>query len=171
MVNRMRLVILGAGRYASTVRDVAEQMGYEIVAMLDDKLPQYPLASFIDYIAPDICFIPAFGNNAFRLKWCERITEAGGNLVSLVHPLAYVSPKSSISTGVVVLPHAVVNTGTIVKEGCIINIGAIVDHDCILEPGVHIAPGAIVKGENQITKCMKVEAGSVIENRTYLLGK
>ena len=42
----MRLVILGAGGYANTVRDIAEQLGYEIVAMLDDRLPEQPLASF-----------------------------------------------------------------------------------------------------------------------------
>lgn len=162
----MRLVILGAGGYANTVRDVAEQVGYKIVAMLDDKLPKYPLASFIDYIALDTCFIPAFGNNVFRLQWCERITKAGGTLVSLIHPSAYVSPKAKIDAGTVVLPHAVVNTGTVVKEGCIINIGAIIDHDCILEPGVHIAPGAIVKGENHVLRCEKIESGVVVERAT-----
>ena len=46
---------------------------------------------------------------------------------------------------------------------CILNLGAIVDHGCILEEGVHIAPGAIVKGENRIAKCSKIEAGEVVE--------
>lgn len=76
----MRIVILGAGGYANTVRDVSEQLSYKIVAMLDDKLPEHPLASFIDYIVPDTAFIPAFGNNEFRLQWCHRIEEAGGIL-------------------------------------------------------------------------------------------
>lgn len=40
--------------------------------------------------------------------------------------------------------------------------------DFILK-GVHICLGAIVKAENRIPKCMKVEAGVVIENRTYLV--
>lgn len=165
----MRLVILGAGGYANTVRDVAEQLNYEIVAMLDDKLSKQPLASFIDYIAPDTSFIPAFGNNEFRLSWCDRIIQADGQLAILIHPSAYVSPKARIGEGVTVLPHAIVNTGTIVNRGCIINIGAIIDHDCVIEDGVHICLGAIVKADNRIPKCMKVEAGNVIKNRTYPL--
>lgn len=52
------------------------------------------------------------------------------------------------------------------KQGCIINIGAIVDHDCILEPGVHIAPGVIVKGENHVPSCEKIESGVVLERAT-----
>jgi len=66
-----------------------------------------------------------------------------------------------------VLPKAIINTGVVVNTGCIINCGAIIDHGCVIENGVHICLGAIVKAENRIPKCMKVEAGTVIENRTY----
>ena len=67
------------------------------------------------------------------------------------------------------LPHAVVNTNCVVKSGCIVNCGAIVDHGCVLEEGVHICLGAIVKAENLIPRCMKIEAGEVVQNRTYPL--
>lgn len=138
-------------------------MGYEIAVMLDGKLPQYPLVSFVNYITPDTCFISAFGNNGFRLQWCERITKASGSLILLKHHSVYVSPKEKIRSGVITLPYAVVNTGTILNDGCVINIGTIIDHDCILEPGVHIAPGAIVKGENRVTSCERIESGVVVE--------
>lgn len=71
--------------------------------------------------------------------------------------------------GTAILPNAIVNTGCEVECGCIINCGAIIDHDCILEEGVHICLGAIVKAENRIPKCMKIEAGEVVKNRTYPL--
>lgn len=32
-----KLVILGAGGYANTVKDVSEQLGYDVIAMLDDR--------------------------------------------------------------------------------------------------------------------------------------
>ena len=163
----MKLVILGAGGYANTVRDVAEQLGYEIVAMLDDKLPGLELSIFNTYITPDTSFIPAFGNNTFRIQWCDRLTASNANLATLIHPTAYVSPKAVIAPGTVILPHAVVNTGTIIEKGCIINLSAVIDHGCIIEEGCHICLGAIVKGDNRIAKGSKIEAGEVVEARKY----
>ena len=90
-------------------------------------------------------------------------------MATLVHHTAYISPKASVAPGSVILPHAIVNTGTVVKRGCIINIGSLVDHDCVLESGVHLAPGSIVKGENRIERCTKVESGVVVERGEYPL--
>ena len=160
-----RLVILGAGGYGRTVADAAEQLGYTTI-VLDDADPDHPLSSFQSYINPSTYFIPAFGNNAFRMEWINRIEESGGQLATLIHPTAYVSPTVSIASGTVILPHAIVNTDVVVGKGCIINLGAIVDHGCVLEEGVHIAPGAIVKGENRIAKCSKIEAGEVVERES-----
>ena len=163
-----RLVILGAGGYGRTVADVAEQLSYSI-AILDDADPAHPLSTFSSYIDENTSFIPAFGNNAFRMEWINRIEESGGQLVTLIHPTAYVSPTATIAPGTVILPHAIVNTDVVINRGCIINLGAIVDHGCIIEEGVHIAPGAIVKGENRIEKCSKIEAGEVVERGQYPL--
>lgn len=160
---KMKLVILGSGGYGNTVLDIAEQLGYEIVALLDDKDKKHPLSSYKEYISDDTEFIVAFGNNEFRLSWYEKIFNVGGKLAILIHPTAYVSPKADIGMGSVILPKAIVNTGTKVGVGCIVNLGAIVDHDCILENGVHICVGAIVKGNNVISKCTKIEAGEIIE--------
>lgn len=157
-----RLVLLGSGGYEHTVADVAEQLGYNIL-FLDDSFPDHPLSSFVDFIGEGVEFIPAFGNNKFRIEWINRIEESGGQLATLIHPTAYVSPTVTISPGCVILPHAIINTDVVVGKGCIINLGAIVDHGCIIEEGVHIAPGAIVKGENRIEKCSKIEAGEVVE--------
>lgn len=163
------LIILGSGGYGRTVCDIGEQLEYHILAALDDANPCNPLESFAKYISPSAYFIPAFGNNEFRLQWCEQIEQAGGQLATLIHPTAYISPKANIEPGTVILPKAVINTGTTVGKGCIINIGALVDHDCIIEDGVHICLGAIVKGENRIKVCTKIEAGEIVERGQYPL--
>lgn len=163
-----KLIILGSGGYGHTVADVAEQLGYKIL-FLDDSLPDHPLSLFVDFIGEGVEFIPAFGNNAFRMEWINRIEESAGQLATLIHPTAYVSPTAIINPGTVILPHAIINTDVVIDRGCIINLGAIVDHGCILEEGVHIAPGAIVKGENRVEKCSKIEAGEVVERGQYPL--
>lgn len=161
-----RLVILGVGGYGQTVADVSHQLSYTTM-VLDDADPDHPLSTFSSYIDDEhTSFIPAFGNNAFRMEWVNRIEESGGQLATLIHPTAYVSPTATISSGCVILPHAIINTDVVVGKGCIINLGAIVDHGCILEEGVHIAPGAIVKGENRIERLNKIEAGEVVERGT-----
>lgn len=161
-----RLVILGFGGYGRTVADIAEQLGYTI-QFLDDSIQGYSLFSYTDYIDPDTSFIPAFGNNSLRMKWIERIQNASATLATLIHPTAYITPTAKIKDGVVILPKAVVNTGVIVEKGCIVNIGSIVDHDVVLEEGVHLAPGAIVKGENRIKSGTKVDSGMVISARQF----
>ena len=163
-----RLVILGAGGYGRTVADVAHQLGYTTI-VLDDADSAHPLSTFSSYIDVSTSYIPAFGNNAFRIEWINRIEENGGQIATLVHPTAYVSPTTTISPGTVILPHAIINTDVVVSKGCIINLGAIVDHGCILEEGVHICLGAIVKGENRIEKYSKIEAGEVVERGQYPL--
>ena len=157
-----RLVILGSGGYGRTVADVAHQLCYSTI-ILDDADSAHPLISFQSYINSSTFFIPAFGNNAFRMEWINRIEENGGQLATLIHPTAYISPTATIKPGTVILPHAIVNTDVAVSKGCIINLGAILDHGCILEEGVHICLGAIVKGENRIVRLSKIEAGEVVE--------
>lgn len=168
----MRLIIIGAGGYGQTVADVARQsVLFDQVLFLDDHaLGEDVLGKCEDFLMfreEETMFYPAFGNNMLRLEWLDRLEANGCRVPVLIHDTAYVSPKAEICTGTVVLPKAVVNTGCVVSRGCIVNCGAIVDHGCVLEEGVHVCLGAIVKAENQISACSKIEAGQVIENRTY----
>ena len=163
-----RVVILGSGGYGRTVADVAHQLNYSTI-VLDVADMVHPLSTFSSYINSSTSFIPAFGNNAFRMEWINKIEESGGKVATLIQPTAYVSPTAKINLGTVILPHAIINTDVVVGKGCIINLGAIVDHGCILEEGVHICLGAIVKGENRIEKCSKIEAGEVVERGQYPL--
>ncbi len=74
---------------------------------------------------------------------------------------------SAIAPRTVIGPRAVVNANSTVERGCSSNLGAIIDHGCVIEEGCHICLGAIVKGENRIERLTKIEAGQVIEARTY----
>ena len=114
---------------------------------------------------------PAFGYNEGRVEWLDRLQEAGAAIPTLIHRTAYVSPRATIEKGTMVLPGAIVNTDCVVKRGCIINCGAVVDHGCVIEEGVHVCLNTVIKAENRIPRCMKIEAGEVIPLRTYPVGE
>lgn len=169
-----KLLILGAGGYGKTVADLAAQLGgYDSVAFLDDgRTGEGILGKCGDYLGfhdGETEMYPAFGANEIRLAWLNRLLEAGIPVPSLIHPRAYVSSDANLGTGSVVLPMAVVNVGVTVEKGCIVNIGVLIDHDCVIGEGTHLAPGVIVKAENRIPAGMKIESGTVIQNRSYPL--
>ena len=168
----MNLILIGAGGYGQMVCDVAEQSGkYEKILFLDDnKVADNVVgkcADFEKFISDDTEFYPAFGNNEARVSFIENLDEKGAKIASIIHKTAYVSPKTVVGKGVVVLPMAVVNTDTVLETGVLINSSAVVDHGCVIEKGAHICIGALVKAENRIPAYMKIEAGEVIQNRTY----
>lgn len=167
-----RLVVIGAGGYGQTVYDVALQLQkYDEISFLDDNSIDARVVGkcedYLLYISEQNDIYPAFGNNEQRVGWLRKIESSNGKIPTIIHPTAYVSPKADIGKGTVILPKAIVNTNVRIKEGCIVNCGTIVDHGCILENGVHICLGAIVKADNRIPECMKIEAGTVVENRKY----
>ena len=170
-----KLLILGAGGYGRTIADIARQLGcYQKIAFLDDGKAGTPgvlgtCEDFLQFADETTEMYPAFGNNTVRMGWLERFEDHGIRVPVMVHPSAYVSPLATLYAGVTVLPKAVVNTGTVVKNGCIVNIGVLIDHDCVLEEGCHLAPGVVIKAENRIPAGMKIEAGTVVENRQYPL--
>lgn len=164
----MRLIILGAGGYGRTVADIAQQSGrYTSIAFLDDNSTAADVVgkcgAFADFIDADTEIYPAFGNNAGRLDWINKLQAAGAVVPTIIHATAYVSPTVKLGAGTMVLPKAMINTATEIGRGCIINCGAIIDHGCVIEDGVHICLGAIVKGENRVASLTKIEAGEVVE--------
>lgn len=170
----MNLLILGAGGYGRTVYDVASQLNlFSNISFLDDSSTDSrvigKVSDYEKFVNSETYVYPAFGNNEMRLKLVNELLEKGIKVPVLVHPRAYVSPSVQLGDGTVVLPNATINTDCKVGNACIINCGAIVDHGCVIEDGVHVCLGAIIKGENRIQSCIKIEAGEVLQMRAFPL--
>ncbi len=165
-----RLIILGAGGFGRTIADIAKQLKtFDEIFFLDDKAEAAigTISEADTFIDDNTVFYPAIGNNIFRCELIDRIVNAGGNIASIVHPSSYISVTAKMGIGVAVLPHASIGTNVIISDGCILNMNSVIDHDVILECGVHIAPGAIVKGENHISAFTKIDSGNVVERGEY----
>lgn len=158
------LLIIGAGGHGKVVAEVAQDVGYEEIAFLDDNSPEAigglsDIGKFCDRYSD--AFV-AIGNNNLRGELLQKLKECGYIIPVLVHPSAYVSRTATLGSGTVVEPKAIVNANTHIGEGCIISVGSIVDHDANVGICCHINAGSIVKAGGTIDDFRKLEAGEVV---------
>ncbi|XQW85404.1 acetyltransferase [Thalassotalea piscium] len=151
-----KLIIIGAGGHGRVVADCALATGeYQEIVFLDDCYPQrksnaiWPIIGTINDFSQYLdkaFFIVAFGNNQLRQNIQTRLKIAQANIVSVVHPQAFVSEHAQIGSGVVICANATINIGAQINDGCIINTGSTIDHDCMINDFVHISPNATLAG-------------------------
>ena len=127
------LIILGAGGYGRTAAETARAMGvFGRVAFLDDGCTGTdilgPCTDYIHFAGKFRWAYPAFGANALRAAWLEKLAAAGYSLPALVHPRAYVSPTADIRPGAVVLALAAVGAFACCGVGTGVAAGSISSH-------------------------------------------
>lgn len=159
------LLIIGAGGHGKVVKEVAEAVGYDKIAFLDDNSEEAvgKIADSKQFVQEYQAAFGGIGNNKFRNELLQRLEQEGYEIPVLLHPTAYISKTAVIGKGTVVEPKAIVNANSKVGSGCIISVGAIVDHDVVLEDCVHVNAGAICKAGSFVAKETKLEAGQVVK--------
>ena len=166
------LYIVGAGGHAKVVADCAERLGYTDVRLLDDKYPEIKIcgrwpvigdSSQIESLGGQAAhFFVAIGNNAIRQRVSATITDAGGQLVTLVHPSAVIGCDVIIGDGTLILANVVVNAFSSIGKGCILNTACSVDHDGAIADFVHLAPGTRLAGEVTVGERTFIGIGSAV---------
>jgi sugar O-acyltransferase (sialic acid O-acetyltransferase NeuD family) len=150
------LLIIGAGGQGKVVADTALLLGWENIAFLDDRaatLPSplgLPIVGTLENLeaqrAAYDSAIVAVGDAKLRMQLTGRCRGLGFHVVSIVHPMAYVSRFASLGPGCAAFAQSAINAGAAIGTACIVNTGATVDHDCLIGEGVHICPGAHLAG-------------------------
>ncbi len=103
----------------------------------------------------------AIGNPVIRTDLLRRLQHCVYQLVTLIHPAAYVSPSAELGWGCVIEPMAVVNTHASIGKGTFVCTGAVVNHNAIVGSMCHLDAGCIVKPDAIVPMGYKVEAGEV----------
>jgi acetyltransferase EpsM len=106
-------------------------------------------------------FIVAIGANSTRAQRFDDALRAGLRPATLVHPMASVSPATSIGVGTVVMAKAVVQSNVRVGKNCLINAGAIVDHDCVVGDHTHLSPSATLGGAASVGEYVLMGIGAI----------
>ncbi len=160
----MNLLIVGAGGHGEVIKEIAEDIGYDKIAFIDDFSTKAigkicDIVKFKDY-ENAVCSI---GNNKLRGQIIEKLKQEGFKIPVLIHPRAFASKSAIIEEGTVVEPEAIVNANAVIGKGCIISLGTIVDHDALVSDYAHINSGSVVEAGAYVDKYEKVSAGSVKE--------
>jgi UDP-perosamine 4-acetyltransferase len=94
--------------------------------------------------------VVAIGRNDLRVARGRAAEQLGFELVTAVHPTAFVSPRAVVGRGAVVAPNAGIVTDASIADLAIVNTGAVVDHECVIGEGAHVGPGAVLAGRVRI---------------------
>lgn len=165
------IAILGASGHGKVVAEIAELCGFKSIIFFDDndgikRLESWKVIGDTEDLLSrvsgyDACFV-AIGDNKIRVKKTELLKNKNANIVSLIHPKAYVSEYSLIKKGTVVMANAVINPYASIGESCIVNSSSIIEHDCLIESGVHICPNTALAGGVRVGNNSSVGIGSSI---------
>lgn len=168
MHKKNKLVIIGAGGHGKVCAEIASLNGFRHIVFLDDAPEKSAVTAgktsdFTKYIE-DHCFFVALGSNQLREEFAEKIVRAGGELVSLIHPLSAVSPSAVIHPGAVVMAGAVINACAEIGKCAIVNTASSLDHDNVLSDYAHIGVGAHLAGTVHVGERAFIGAGATIIN-------
>lgn len=163
------LFIIGSGGHGAVVAEIALAAGLTVAAFIDDK-PERLGQTVLEWtVIGDRRAVPdgapvalAVGNNTERLALLAWAQARGLDLPVLVHPSAVVSPSARLGAATVVMAQAAVNARATIGPACILNTSCSVDHDCVLGDGVHVAPGARLCGNVEVSPAALVGVGSSI---------
>lgn len=186
------IYIIGAGTYGVVMKELAEILNYKVIGFLDDDLNKKGsfldgvevVGSFSEFNVNDIenvNFIVAIGNNYIRSNLMSKIIKLGGNLPTLIHPRATISPSSKIGKGVyvhansciwtdvelsdytIISPNTVIAHHTKIGKGCFVANQSAVGASVVVEDKVFIGMGAtIVTGVKKIGKNTIIGAGATL---------
>jgi sugar O-acyltransferase (sialic acid O-acetyltransferase NeuD family) len=171
-------VILGGGSHAGTLIDIIQVTGIaELHAVLDRDSSQWgqdllgvPVLGNDDLL-PELAAqgvthfavgVGSTGNNRPR----EHLFQLGCSYdlkpLTVIHPGAFCSKRTSVGAGAQLFPGSIVNTRATLGNNVIINSGAIVEHDCIIGDHVHVATGAVLASTVRVGKLAHIGAGATV---------
>lgn len=176
MTNPHQLAVLlyGAGGHAAVVEAaVLQGNDYYVAGIFDDVKPpgmrlvhasvQGARAALMPYLKEGICRVHVgIGDNASRQRIAAELEVLGCQLVTIVHPGAWVEPGARVGPGSFVAARAVVGTRASLGKGVIVNTGATVDHDCLIGDFAHVCPGAHLAGNIRVGSQTLIGTGAAV---------
>lgn len=157
------ITLYGAGGHCKVVIDVLVSQGKRVSLVVDDN-PKSSSFLSIPCTLPKQSYdkaIVTIGDCQTRKKIVERISVK--LYEKAIHSSSFISSRSTVGEGTVVMHGAVVQSCTSIGKHCILNTHSSVEHDVIIHDFVHIASGVVICGAVEIGTCTLIGAGSVVK--------
>lgn len=190
------VLIYGSQQFALYVRELVNDCGFNFAGFIDDYNQSGrniigPFSSVIEkYNKEDYGIVIAIGYNDLMARWkiVSKVLDEGYNLITLIHPSAYVHHTSTIGEGSIICARTIIDynshvgTGTFVWPGVIINHDSKVGDNCFLSPQVNICgfveigdscfigASSVIINNNSIENNSFVKAGSVFNRKKKDVG-
>lgn len=168
---KMNLLILGAGGYGHTVKEIAEKIGiFDQIAFLDDNTAIPEAIDIFEnaprYRAQFPCAYPAIGDCKRRAELIAFLEGAGYCVPRIIHPSVTLSPSSVIESGVIIEANATVGAMARIMKGCILSSNTLIDRGAVVSEAVHVDSSSTVGKDVVVPPLTKIESGTV-----YMGGK
>lgn len=158
-----RFYLFGASGHGKVIAEIAELNSIKISAFIDNDNDKN---KFLDHSVihemPNSSaeLIISVGDNLIRKKIAEAHSKFSFSI--LKHPYSFISKRSKIDKGTVIMAGVTINSFVEIGKHAIINTNSTIDHDCVLEDYVHISPNAALAGNVTVGEGSHIGIGSCI---------
>jgi UDP-3-O-[3-hydroxymyristoyl] glucosamine N-acyltransferase len=180
-VDMKKIVVICKGGFGKEMLDYlsdtfSADSGYEF-ERIQDLFPDDKLI-----VKPDEVFVVPNGDPAVKARLVKKIEQAGGQLLSVIHPTCYVAKTATIGLGVIMCPFAYVGPGAVLAPHVTMNVHCGCGHNArigsysVLSPyaavagaaelgeGVFLGSYAFVAPEKHVGNHSKLSAGTITHN-------
>jgi sugar O-acyltransferase (sialic acid O-acetyltransferase NeuD family) len=179
VVNRKKLLVIGAGGHARVVLDLLSTLAIQPVGALDDDSSRIGQEIFgvavlgtdsdiAKFPATEFELVNAIGSENLpniRQKIFEKFKLLGYSFQTLIHPSAVISKRVEIGEGCQIMAGATIQVGAKIGRNVLVNTKASIDHDCEIGDHCHIAPGATLSGTVKVGATTHIGTGVAVIQR------
>lgn len=110
---------------------------------------------------PTCCAI-GIGTSSVRWSVAQRLSTAGADFATIVHPGAWIGPDVRLGDGVVVFDRCTLTTNIDIGDQTHLNVGCAVQHDSVVGRSVQFSPGVFVNGDCTIGDGVFLGTGAIV---------
>lgn len=170
-----KLILIGGGGHCASCIDIIEELKKYIIHGIidnnrieyldykylgnDDMLDSYDIKKYMALIT-----IGQIKNPNKRIIIYNKLKSLGFEIPIIISKKSYVSKKSKIGYGTIVMRDVIINTNSQVGYNCIINNKALIEHGATIGNNSHISTGAIINGDVSIGDNAFIGSGAIINN-------